>query len=74
MSDEADQASDREQSARDAAQRPCPDCPDGSVWNSQGPTAKVCPVCNGHAVVKLDGSPVAPPYKSKFESTEREDV
>ena len=35
--------------------RPCPDCPDGSVWASQGPTSKICPTCKGYAVVKLNG-------------------
>ena len=38
---------------------PCPACPDGYAWNANGPTAKCCPTCNGHAVVHLDGRPVA---------------
>lgn len=33
----------------------CPACPDGYVWNSQGQTGKMCPVCRGHAVVKTSG-------------------
>jgi hypothetical protein len=40
--------------------RPCPACPDGGVWTSEGPTGKLCPVCKGHAVVNLDGSPIKP--------------
>ena len=39
-------------------QRPCPSCPDGNVWGADGPTTKTCPVCNGHAVVNFDGSPI----------------
>ena len=31
--------------------RPCPACPDGSVWTRDGPTGKVCPVCKGHAIL-----------------------
>ena len=38
----------------------CPDCPDGKVWNSDGPTCKVCPTCGGHAALNLDGSLIAP--------------
>lgn len=30
---------------------PCPACPDGYVWNSNGPTRKTCPVCKGLAAV-----------------------
>ncbi len=37
--------------------RPCPACPDGSVWTSEGPTSKICPICKGHALVNMDGSP-----------------
>ncbi len=29
----------------------CPDCPDGSVWTSKGPTEEICPTCRGHAFV-----------------------
>lgn len=47
---------------RPKGERPCPACPDGSVWDSNGPTSKTCPVCNGHATVHLDGSPVGPRY------------
>ena len=35
---------------------PCPSCPDGNVWNSDGPTTAVCKTCMGYAVVKCDGS------------------
>lgn len=38
--------------------RPCPMCPDGYIWDYQGPTAAMCPVCKGHAVVHLDGTPL----------------
>jgi len=34
--------------------RPCPSC--GSVWNSQGPTCRTCPVCGGFTVVHLNGA------------------
>ena len=37
---------------------PCPACPDGAVWNSEGPTSATCPVCKGHAVVMLNGAPI----------------
>jgi len=30
---------------------PCPACPDGYVWNGNGPTRKLCPVCKGLAAV-----------------------
>ena len=45
--------------------RPCPACPDGNVWDSNGPTGKTCSVCNGHAVVTLSGAPIAPMYVPK---------
>lgn len=39
--------------------KPYPACPDGGVWDSNGPTSKTCPVCaKGHAVVHLNGSPL----------------
>ncbi len=38
---------------------PCPSCPDGNVWDANGPTGKCCPKCNGHAVVHLDSRPIA---------------
>lgn len=40
--------------------RPCPSCPDGNVWNSNGPTGAVCPTCNGHAVLHINGMPIGP--------------
>jgi len=43
---------------------PCPACPDGSVWNSSGPTSKICPVCKGHAVVQRNGAPIAADKKA----------
>ena len=29
----------------------CPDCPDGQLWNSKGPTNEACPTCGGDAFV-----------------------
>lgn len=46
--------------------KPCPACPDGSVWNSNGPTGATCKTCKGHAVVHLNGSPL-----TKDEAEER---
>ncbi len=37
--------------------RPCPLCPDGSVWNSNGPTGRKCPACNGKAYIGDDDEP-----------------
>ena len=37
----------------------CPSCPDGYVWDHDGPTAMFCTRCNGHAVLHLDGRPIA---------------
>ena len=36
---------------------PCPSCPDGNEWDSNGPTGRACRVCKGHALVNRDGSP-----------------
>jgi hypothetical protein len=58
MTDELTDA-DRSEIDRDADVRPCPSCPDGNVWGSNGPTGATCKTCNGHAVVFMDGS--APP-------------
>ena len=44
----------------------CPACPDGQVWNMDGPTGATCPVCKGYAAVKLNGQPLT---KSEWEST-----
>ena len=30
---------------------PCPECPDGQVWTSEGPTGRTCPRCKGHAII-----------------------
>lgn len=38
---------------------PCSACPDGYVWNSNGPTSRPCPSCGGFAVVHLNGSKLA---------------
>lgn len=37
---------------------PCMSCPDGYVWNVNGPTGKACPVCKGYARLHLNGSPL----------------
>jgi uncharacterized protein (DUF983 family) len=29
----------------------CPDCPDGQLWDKDGPTEDVCPRCGGHAFI-----------------------
>lgn len=29
----------------------CPDCPDGQIWTSKGPTGELCPTCSGTAYV-----------------------
>lgn len=54
---------------------PCPACPDGGVWNSDGPTGRLCPVCKGmaDATKEAEGNilalpepqtePVAPPSR-----------
>lgn len=39
-----------------AMMAPCPLCPDGSVWDTFGPTGKTCPKCKGYAVVHLNGA------------------
>lgn len=33
---------------------PCPQCPDGYVWTSNGPTCKPCPRCKGLAYLGED--------------------
>lgn len=52
--------SDNTKELRDVAFKPCPACPDGYVWTMEGPTAAMCPVCKGHAMLNLDGSPLRP--------------
>ena len=52
-----------------ATLRPCPACPDGSVWNSDGPTSRTCPVCLGTAEINLDGSPTD--EARQFDATRR---
>ena len=41
--------------------RPCPDCPDGQVWNNDGPTGRACKTCKGFATLNLDGSALEEP-------------
>ena len=39
---------------------PCPSCPDGNEWNSNGPTGRACRTCGGTSVINEeddDGSP-----------------
>jgi len=48
--------------------RPCPACPDGNVWARGGPTGRMCPTCNGHGWLHMDGSAeprYVPPKKAK---------
>ncbi len=50
---------------------PCPACPDGYVWTANGPTAKCCPVCKGHAALWPDGTtlearPVNPVHPTDY--------
>ena len=52
----------REAEQRVATHKPCHACPDGQVWNGDGPTGKTCEVCNGHAALNLDGTPIAPSH------------
>jgi hypothetical protein len=51
---------ERMESDNDVCLKPCPSCPDGYVWGSDGPTAKTCPRCLGHAVINFDGSCLRP--------------
>lgn len=34
--------------------QPCPSCPDGNEWNSNGPTGRTCKTCNGKAYIGDD--------------------
>lgn len=34
--------------------QPCPSCPDGNEWNSNGPTGRACPTCKGKAYLGSD--------------------
>ena len=38
--------------------KPCPSCPDGNEWASNGPTGRVCKICGGFAVTHMDGSTI----------------
>ena len=44
------------ESGKQTMKIPCPQCPDGNVWTSNGPTCKVCPRCNGLAYITLGES------------------
>ena len=35
----------------DLVRKLCPDCPDGQVWTSKGPTGELCQTCDGTAFV-----------------------
>jgi DnaJ-class molecular chaperone len=37
---------------------PCPACPDGQVWTSDGPTGRLCPVCQGKAFIGEEECPL----------------
>ena len=45
---------------REAETVPCPACPDGNEWDSNGPTGRACKVCGGHAELNRDGSRLYP--------------
>lgn len=34
--------------------RPCPSCPDGNEWSSNGPTGRACKTCGGKAYLGPD--------------------
>lgn len=34
--------------------QPCPSCPDGNEWNSNGPTGRACKTRNGKAYIGDD--------------------
>ena len=38
--------------------KPCPSCPDGNEWASNGPNGRACRTCGGFAVMHLDGSQI----------------
>ena len=50
--------------------KPCPACPDGSVWTAQGPSGATCPVCKGYAVVTFSGEPCAEAQRKQPEYVE----
>jgi hypothetical protein len=40
-----------ERREQESLKQACPSCPDGSVWDRNGPTGETCPTCNGKAYV-----------------------
>jgi len=40
---------------------PCPACPDGNEWASNGPTGRACPVCGGTAELPKEPAPEPAP-------------
>lgn len=38
--------------------KPCPSCPDGNEWDSNGPTGRACKTCGGFAVTHIDGKKI----------------
>lgn len=36
--------------------RPCPSCPDGNEWASNGPTGRACQTCGGKAYLEAEDS------------------
>jgi hypothetical protein len=39
---------------------PCPSCPDGNDWSSDGPTGRACPTCRGKAFIGEDDEDDSP--------------
>jgi hypothetical protein len=44
-------------SHEDKRRRACPDCPDGYVWKTSGPTNDACPTCGGNAYIEIIDGP-----------------
>lgn len=40
-----------------SARKRCPDCPDGYVWNTSGPTDAACTTCGGKAYIQISDGP-----------------
>lgn len=56
----------------------CPDCPDGYVWTTSGPTDKECPTCLGLAYVEKKPEPLTifmcGPSKCEHDYSKWEDI
>lgn len=61
------------ESASEVKMMQCPDCPDGYVWNANGPTSKECKTCKGTAMVPAresgDGETMAEPFTVENKGT-----